>query len=171
MLLLITQLRTMTGVTAEQMSDSQLQTFLASASEPVAGELLIPLPTVVSGQTQYLEYVSPGGGAFDSKHKLVGPGGATLTPATVDALTGRWTFAAHQDGPVYLYGTRYDLALAAALVLEARAAAESTSFDVSVDGQVLRRSQKAQALRELAQTYRMQARPRFVQVRRDDVVW
>ena len=53
----------------------------------------------------------------------------------------------------------YDAYAAAADLLEAWAAKEKLAFDFDADGQSFKRSQKAQALLELAREYRRQQRP------------
>jgi len=64
----------------------------------------------------------------------------------------------------------YDAYAAAADLLEMWAAKEKLSFDFEVDGQSYKRSQKAQALLELAREYRRQQRPQQGVLVRSDAV-
>jgi hypothetical protein len=165
---LIAAVRSLTGVTTDVLDDDAVQTALDQTREYVRGELLLPLPSYAGGTVSYYEYAAREG-AFESDVKLLDAALQELTPTTSDVLTGRWTFSASVAPPVFLYGRRYDLNAAAALVLEAWAAHEALSFDVDVDGQSLKRSQKAVSLRAQAKEYWRLARPRLVRVERDDV--
>lgn len=105
-----------------------------------------------------------------------------LTPVASDLIVGHWSFEATslaslfatgtfpgQYAPVWATGKTYDLNGAAADLLEFWAATLTGAYDVSVDGQTLRRSQLLQAKFTLAAQYRRKARPRIVQMVRRDV--
>lgn len=89
---------------------------------------------------------------------------------TFEPIVGHWTFTESKTPPVYATGWVYDVYAAAADLLEAWAAREKLAYDFTSEGQSLRRSQKAQALQELARTYRRQQRPMSVGMVRSDVV-
>jgi hypothetical protein len=102
--------------------------------------------------------------------------GARLTIGTTDAtvvvedsLYGEWELEIETIGPVYVTGRTYDVYAAAADALEAWAAREKLAYDVTLDGQSLRRSQVGERLLALAQSYRRRARPRQAQVTRSDI--
>jgi hypothetical protein len=86
-----------------------------------------------------------------------------------DSLYGEWQLDTETSGPVYVTGRTYDVYAAAADALEAWAAREKLAYDVTVDGQSLRRSQVGDRLIALAQSYRRRARPRQTQVTRSDI--
>lgn len=106
-----------------------------------------------------------------------------LTPTASDLIVGHWSFEAtslaqlfangtfpDQYPPVWATGKTYDLNGAAADLLEFWAATLTGKYDITVDGQTLRRSQLMQAKFALATQYRRKARPRIVQMVRRDVM-
>jgi hypothetical protein len=101
-----------------------------------------------------------------------------LTPTTSDYITGHWTFESNiftsgtapgQYPPVFATGKVFDLYLAAAELLQFWAASFSAAYDISVDGQNLRRSQLMTAKITLAEQYLMKAKPRRAKLTRPDV--
>jgi hypothetical protein len=101
-----------------------------------------------------------------------------LTPTSSDYITGHFTFELDvfntgtvpgQYPPVFLTGKSYCIYSAASDLLEIWAASLTCAYDVTVDGQNLRRSQMMQAKLQLAQIYRRQARPKVAQQARNDV--
>jgi hypothetical protein len=70
---------------------------------------------------------------------------------------------------VLITGATYDVAMAAALLLEQWAARLARQFDLTLPGGSFSRSQQARALQELAVTYRRQARPMAVSLARTDL--
>jgi hypothetical protein len=98
--------------------------------------------------------------------------GARVTGGEVaaeDALVGVWELVAETAGPLFVTGYTYDLYAAAADVLEVWAAREKWAYDVTVDGQTLRRSQVGDRLMALAQSYRRLARPVSAVTYRSDI--
>jgi hypothetical protein len=102
-----------------------------------------------------------------------------VTPVQSDYITGHWQFETNvfQSGtapgqlpPVFATGKVYDLYAAAADLLEYWAATSTASYDISVDGQSLRRSQILVAKLKLAQTYRMHAKMKTATMNRTDVL-
>jgi hypothetical protein len=101
-----------------------------------------------------------------------------LTPTYSDYITGHWMWentpfingtVPGQLPPVFATGKVYDLNWAVADLLEFWAAALSDRYDVTVDGQSLRRSQLALAKITMANLYRRRAKPRIAQMVRHDV--
>jgi hypothetical protein len=101
-----------------------------------------------------------------------------LTPTASDYITGHWQFentpfvngtVPGQYPPVFATGKVYDLNAAAADLLEFWGATLTGAYDVTVDGQTLRRSQLMQAKFLLANVYRRKANPRIMTVTRTDV--
>ncbi len=117
---LIGRLRRMIGDPAASAvwTDEELQDALDARRRDVRYEQLTVAETVQpGGQVVWLDWWAQDGD-WESDAKLYGPTYAELTPATSDYLTGHWTFAAHQAGPVYVVGKTYDMPGAAADVLE-----------------------------------------------------
>ena len=143
-------------------TDDELEQFLDSYRTSVVRESLLPsypVPTRI-WRSRYQHWEQ----------------GARLTIGSTDAnvlvedsLYGEWELNAETFGPVYVTGRTYDVYAAAADALEAWAAREKLAYDVTVDGQTLRRSQIGDRLLSLAQSYRRRARPRQAQVTRSDI--
>lgn len=101
-----------------------------------------------------------------------------LTPVASDYIVGHWQFETSiftsgtfpgQYPPVFATGKIYDLNLAAADLLEFWAAVLTGAYDITVDGQSLRRSQLMQAKLTLADRYRRDAKPRVAKAVRRDI--
>ena len=101
-----------------------------------------------------------------------------LSPLASDFITGHFQFeltpfvngtAPGQYPPVFLTGKTYDLFGAAADLLEFWAAALAGSYDITVDGQSLRRSQLMQAKITMANLYRRKAKAKSIAMVRTDV--
>jgi len=153
-------------------TDDEIQDALDRHRLNVHNLSLTPQETRALGQaTAYYDYYAAFGDweddptVIDCNYTEISSTGYTFEP-----LVGHWTFTTSQTPPVYATGRIYDVYAAAADLLEAWAAREKLSFDFSTDGQNLQRSQKAQALRELARQYRRQQRPISVGMVRSDVV-
>ncbi len=102
-----------------------------------------------------------------------------LTPVAADYIVGHWQFETNvftsgtvpgQLPPIFATGKVYDLNCAAADLLEFWAATLAGSYDVTVDGQTLRRSQLMAAKLTMAQHYRRLAKPKIAKVNRHDVM-
>lgn len=103
---------------------------------------------------------------------------AVLNPAGSDFITGHFQFqltpfvngvAPGQYPPIFCTGKVFDLFAASADLLEFWGANLAGAYDMTVDGQSLRRSQLMTAKLTLAEQYRRKARPRTAKLRRDDV--
>jgi hypothetical protein len=101
-----------------------------------------------------------------------------LTPASSDYIIGHWQFeltpfvngtVPGQYPPVFATGKVYDLNAAAADLLEFWAASLAGAYDITVDGQNLRRSQLMQAKFMMADRYRRLAKPKIAKMNRSDV--
>jgi len=166
---LITQLRCLVNDPAgasQTWSDDELQDFLDARRIDVRNARLRPETTWADGDVTYTDYYADYGN-WESDVVLEDAEGDDLTPASSDLLTGHWTFS-DQDPPVYATGKVYDLYAAAADVLEAWAAKVALEFDFQADGASFKRSQKREALLQLAKQYRIKSWPALaVQVRGD----
>lgn len=101
-----------------------------------------------------------------------------LTPVASDYINGHWQFeldvfntgtAPGQYPPVFATGRVHDPWSAAADLLELWAATVASAYDISVNGQSLRRSQLMTAKITLAEQYRRKAKPRRAKLARRDV--
>ncbi len=113
---------------------------------------LQPLPIVVSGNTEYREWMSESE-YWESDAMLYDANYNQLTPASADPMHGRWSFVTSQIS-VVISGKVYDPYGAAADLLEMWAGRVAVEFDVDADGARMNRSQKGQALKELVALYR-----------------
>lgn len=102
-----------------------------------------------------------------------------LTPVVSEYLVGHWSFEANvftagtvpgQLPPVFATGKIYDIYASAADLLEFWSAIYTASYDVTVDGQSLRRSQLMLNKLELAAKYRQRAKPKLARMSRGDVL-
>lgn len=106
-----------------------------------------------------------------------------LTPVLSDLIVGHWSFEKSdlaslftsgtfpgQYPPVWATGKTYDPFLAAAELLDFWAATLVDAYDITVDGQTLRRSQRMDARMKLADQYRRKAKPRIARMERRDVL-
>jgi hypothetical protein len=106
-----------------------------------------------------------------------------LTPVASDLLVGHWSFESAsladlfangtfpgQYPPVWATGKIYDLNWAAADLLEYWAATLTGGYDITADGQTLRRSQLMQGKLTMSQYYRRQAKPKVAKMVRNDVM-
>jgi hypothetical protein len=178
---LITTLRELVddGGTPSVFSDDTLQRHLDACRWDVYQEALAPIPAHIGGgSVAYYEYRSrhgnfettQGGTAVLLVQDSTGATRGTATWADVDYQRGAVTFAANQAGTaLYLTGRSYDLYAAAADTLTDWAAKVALQFDFSSDQQSFSRSQKQAQLRQAAESYRRQARPRTANLTRPDV--
>ncbi|HEY9077425.1 MAG TPA: hypothetical protein VIO61_12915 [Anaerolineaceae bacterium] len=117
---------------------------------------LKPLNTIAPGNIEYRDWYSDEM-YWESDAVLYDGAYTQLTPSSSDPLHGRWSFTAHQP-EVRASGKVYDPYGAAADLLEMWAGKSALEFDVDADGASMKRSQKQQALRDLATVYRRQQR-------------
>lgn len=105
---------------------------------------------------------------------------AVLNPAGSDYIVGHFQFeltpfvngtAPGQYPPIFATGKVFDQYATAADLLEFWAASLTGAYDFSTNGQTFHRSQLLTAKLKLADQYRKRAKPRRVQMQRDDVVY
>lgn len=128
---------------------------------------LRPLPTVTAGGAEYRDWRSEEQ-YWESDAALYDGAYSALTPSDSDPLHGRWSFSAHQTAAL-VSGKVYDPYGAAADLLEMWAAQTATEFDVDADGARMSRSQKSNALRAIAEQYRVMQRIVIGKQVRDDI--
>lgn len=158
----IQKLRDRIGDTASTpvFTDNELQAVLDGQRVDVRYLELLPVPTIAAGGVvTYLDYWTPPAyrGVMWDAGEVLQDGSYNVLSATADRENGRWQFAAHQDAPVWLTGTAYNMPAAAADALERWAAKLKFDFDFSADGASYQRSQKIRALLELARQMRAMA--------------
>jgi len=140
-------------------TDQEIQDVLDRYGTTVNYMELIPAETIAAGgSVSYLDYYADVGD-WEADEKLYDASWNELAPSASDRLTGHWAFSESQTPPVTIVGKFYDVNAAAADLLEAWATKVALDFDFSTDGQSFRRSQKREALLELAAQYRKKARP------------
>lgn len=128
---------------------------------------LKPLVTMTNGRAEYLDWYAEDQ-YWESDAILYNGAYSQLTPSSADPLHGRWSFATPQTA-VLISGKVYDPYGAAADLLEMWASKEALEFDVDVDGASMKRSQKWQALRDLANQYRKKQKIIISYQVRDDI--
>lgn len=172
-----------------QFQDLDIQNRLDTWRDDVRYESLEIAPSIVNNastgnqaQTIFADYYS----AYqwweaDATLQAYSNGAAwvVVTPVASDYLTGHFQFETDvfvscsvpgQLPPVFMTGKVYDLNAAAADLLQFWAAALSAAYDVTVNGQALRRSQMMAAKLTLANYYRRLAKPRIARIVREDVL-
>lgn len=190
---LIAQIRLMiadpSGVN-QQFSDQAVQDRLDASRDDIRYEGLTIAPSIVNTastgnqpQTIFADYYSKyQWWESDIVLQAQGPTGAAwvvVTPTSSDYITGHWTFEDNvftsgtvpgQLPPVFATGKVYDLNASAADLLEFWAATLLGAYDITVDGQSLRRSQLMTAKLNMAQYYRRLAKPKVAKMDRHDVM-
>lgn len=149
-------------------TDDDIQNVLDAGRADVKNQVMIPKPTFSGSTIQFLDYYTELGDWEDDvvfKQYLVN----VVTPSINEPIAGHWQFSQTMLPPIYISGKTYDIYRAAADLLERMAAKWVLSYNISVDGQSLQRSQAAIALQNLAKTYRMQQRAFGISLRRSDL--
>jgi len=106
-----------------------------------------------------------------------------LTPVASDLIVGHWSFEASsltqlfangtfpgQYPPVWATGKSFDIFATAADLCDIWSAYLAGKYDITVEGQTLKRSQLMQAKQTLANVFRRQARPKAATMVRRDVL-
>lgn len=177
--------------TSSQFSDQQIQDYLDATRDDVRYEALTIAPSIVNNPstgnqavTVFADYYSTyqwweQDVTLQGTNTATGAAWVVLTPLTSDYITGHWQFeidvfnsgtAPGQYPPVFATGKVYDLYATAADLLQFWGASLAGAYDVTMDGQSMRRSQLMTAKLALADYYRKQCKPRSVKMRRDDVL-
>ena len=188
---IIAAVRTHIGDTSDisqTFSDQQIQDRLDNTRDFIRYEPLQPAPSIVNLPSTgnqpnmiYADYLS-NFQWWEADVVLQGNfGGAAwkvLTPVVIDNIGGYWSFELNpyvsgtvpgQPPPVFATGNVYDLYAASAELLEFWAAQLAGAYDITVDGQTLRRSQLMAAKLTLATLYRRRAKVRTATMIRSDV--
>jgi hypothetical protein len=173
-----------------QFADLDIQNALDDHRDDIRYEGMTIAPSIVNtastnnqASTIFADYYSRYSN-WESDAVLQGQGSTgaawiVLTPTLSDYIVGHWMFentpfvngtVPGQLPPVFITGKIYDLYASAADLLEYWAAVLVGAYDVSVDGQTLKRSQLMQAKMMLAQSYRRKAKPSIAKMTRNDAM-
>jgi hypothetical protein len=151
-----------------QFQDQDIQDVLDESRLDIKNAALQPRPTYSGPTLQYLDYYADLTSWEDDvvlRQYLT----LVVTPSLSEPIPGHWQFSATTLPPIYISGKTYDVYRAAADLLERLAARWVLSYNISVDGQNLQRSQAAIALQNLAHTYRMKQRAHAINATRSDL--
>ena len=175
---------------SQQFQDSDIQDTLDESRDDIRYEGLTIAPSIVNNaltnnqaQTIFANYYS----RYEWWEQDIvlqgyfnGAAWVVVTPAASDYITGRFQFELNefttgtsvpgQLPPVFATGKIYDPYRAAADLLQMWAATLAGAYDISVDGQSLRRSQLMTAKITLEAYYRAKAKPRIAKLTRNDVM-
>ena len=110
-------------------------------------------------------------GAWEAGAVIQSNAYATLTPGTIDYLTGVWTFATGQSPPLYITGATYDLYGAAAWLIPEYLASVAGNYDFSAAGQSFSASQEYDKWANLLSLYRARMRPKSARLVRTDSLY
>lgn len=191
---LIAKIRTMIfdpAGSSQHFLDQDIQDYLDENRDDIRYEGLTIAPSIVSNsntgntpQTIFADYYSKYG-YWENSVTLQGTDTSgnpwkVLTPVSSELLldTAHWQFEANVYGtgtvpgqlpPLFATGSIYDCFRAAAELLDIWAASLAGAYDVTVDGQSLRRSQLMTAKLALAEMYRRKAKPKMSKMVREDV--
>ncbi len=172
-----------------QFQDLDIQNRLDASRDDVRYESLAIAPSIVNNastnneaQTIFADYYSAYQWWEADIVLQAYTGGAAwvvVTPVASDYIVGHFQFETNvfvscsvpgQLPPVFATGKVYDCNCAAADLLEFWGASLAGAYDVTVDGQSLRRSQLMTAKFAVGEYYRRLAKPRRMRMNRDDVL-
>lgn len=174
---------------SQQFADQDIQDALDESRDDLRYEGEIIAPSIVNTastnnqpQTIFADYYSKYGWWEQDvvlQAYYNGAAWAVVTPTASDYIIGHWQFENNvftsgtvpgQLPPVFATGKVYDLNCASADLLEMWAATLAGAYDITVDGQTLRRSQLMTAKINLANIYRRKAKPKVAKMDRHDVM-
>ena len=166
---LVTRVRTLTGASSTDFSDTQVQEFLDINSTDYIRETMTPASS--NGLT--FDKFGASVGNWEATPVFRDASNAVVTAGlTFEPLTGILTAnPALATSTLTITGRAYDVYGSCAELLEAWANKLSQEFDVSVDGNTYNRSQKAESLRTAAASFRRRARTRVGTTERGDEQW
>lgn len=171
-------------------ADQDIQDALDDYRDDVRYEPLQIAPSIVnvggnapSAQTIFADYYSAykwweADVVLQGNNISTGAAWVVLTPVTSDYIVGHFQFEADvfnspsvpgQYPPIFATGKVFDLNAASADLLEFWAASLAGAYDITVDGQSLKRSQLPAAKLTLAAQYRRKAKARVGRMVRRDV--
>jgi hypothetical protein len=191
---LIAKVRQMIGDpsgASQQFSDDDVQAYLDANRDDLRYESLMIAPSIVNNantgneaDTIFADFYSRYG-YWEADVTLQayygGQAWVVVTPVAMELLIDQAHFqfesnvftsgtAPGQLPPVFATGKIYDPFACSADLLEMWAATMTGAYDISVDGQSLKRSQMPQAKLTLAQQYRKRARPKVAKMVRSDIM-
>lgn len=173
-----------------QFSDDDIQERLDASRDDIRYENLKIAPSIVnlnstsnSASTIFADYYSnyqywESDVVLQAQDSVTAKPWVVVTPTLSELTVGHWQFENNvftsgtvpgQLPPVFATGKIYDPNWAAADLLEFWAMTLSAAYDVTVDGQSLRRSQLMTAKLAMSEYYRRKAKPRVAKMIRDDV--
>ncbi len=175
---------------SQQFADQDIQDTLDESRDDLRYEGEVIAPSIVNNaftnnqpQTIFADYYSKFGWWEQDvvlQAYYNGAAWAVVTPLASDYIVGHWQFETNvftsgtsvpgQLPPVFATGKVYDPYGAAADLLELWAATLAGAYDVTVDGQTLRRSQLMAAKLTLAKMYRGKSKPKVAKQNRHDVM-
>ena len=173
----------------QQFADQDIQDHLDANRDDIRYESLAIAPSIVNTastnnqpQTIFANFYSKYGW-WESDVVLQanynGAAWVVVTPVASDYIVGHWQFEINefQSGtvpgqlpPVFATGKIFDLNATAADLLQFWGATLAGAYDVTVDGQSLRRSQLMTAKLALSEYYRRLAKPKIAKMSRGDVM-
>ena len=176
----------------QHFQDSDVQDYLDQNRTDIRYEGLTIAPSIINNantnntpQTVFVHYYSKFGWWEDSVIlqgiDSQGQPWKVLTPVASELLlnTAHWQFESDNEyisgtmpgqlPPIFATGRIFDVYASAADLLEIWAASLACAYDITVDGQSLRRSQLMTAKLALAEKYRMMAQPKLSKMVREDV--
>lgn len=175
--------------TSQFFQDQQIQDYLDASRDDLRYESLTIAPTIVNlastgnqASTIYSDYYSKFGWWEQDvvlQAYFNGAAWVVVSPVASDYIVGHWQFENNvftsgtvpgQLPPVFATGKVFDPNAAAADLLEFWAASLAGAYDITVDGQTLRRSQLMQMKLTMAQHYRRLAKPKIMKMNRSDVM-
>jgi len=171
MLPLISRVRVMINDPAgasQIFTDQDIQNTMDESRFDLNNEPLDYAPTYVSGSIQYLDYwhkLTNWEDGMVFKQNLYN----VVTPATIDPIAPFFVFAASTFPPVYITGSVHDIWRASADLLDRMASRWMLLYNVTLDGQHLRRSDVVTMIQTLAKSYRMKQRAGSISLHRSDL--
>lgn len=169
---IVDELRRMSAAPTEQFTDADLEVVLAQriSDRPLQAPIERIATVAEGGARVVLDGQVAVAGTLDAENAAVfALNGAAVSGVTIHG-DGRLAFDADQSQQsLLLTGLAYDLNAAAADVLEQRAAGLAEGYDITVDGQTMKRSQRHAQLLEQAKAYRSKAVIKTVRLTRSDV--
>lgn len=135
---------------ASLFSDQDVEAALAQRSVVLIDERIYGEEQMRAGSVEWRVYTGEYAW-LDEAVSLRDVTGATVSGWSADYAAGRFTFAANTFGtPYFISGSAYDPNLAAADLADRLAARYAREYDFDSDGSSFKRSQRAQAWRDLA---------------------
>lgn len=156
--------------TSQVFDDQTIQDVLDEARFDCYNQPLRPMPTYSGSTILFLDYFADLGNWEDGMTlKQFLTVDVTANATTIEPIAGHFQFNQTTLPPVMVTGKRYDLYRASADLLERWIALVALRFDITANGQTLRRSQMAVNLQKLADSFRRKQQPRTMTLIRTDL--